>query len=227
MIRTAQGRPPEAIALDYAHGLERRRRFRGYLRSWAGYDGVSDFGPGFAVWLPDTARNEDLLGRKVQIETLRVHILRRRMMEVCARIRLVRTLVAGKSDISMDAKHGTARRPWIWNIVPADVAQSSSEIGDKLQQGVANGRFISRFVSEKPSPFVVSLQVAKKSEQRWLEILLSAHRNLGTVYPCEMSRKLLSEHHGRIAGVTPSTAGNYQRIDALRQIIERRAGEQF
>src|SRR5215471_355590 len=95
MIRiTAQGRPPEAIAPDYAHGLERRRRFRPYPRSWAGYDGVSDFGPGIAVWLPDTARNEDLVGRKVQIETRRVHILRRRMMEVCARIRLVRTLVA-------------------------------------------------------------------------------------------------------------------------------------
>src|SRR6516162_9902659 len=53
---------------------------------------------------------------------------------------------------------------------------------------------------------------------------------IGISGPCILAKglgKLLREHHGRIAGVTPPTAGDYQRIEALRQIIERRAGEQF
>jgi hypothetical protein len=92
------------------------------------------------------------------------------MMEVCAGIGLVGAIVGRESDISVDAKHGTANRPWVRNIGATDAAQSWSEISDKLQHRVAHGRLVSRSVREKPLPIVVEPQVAKESEQRWPEI---------------------------------------------------------
>src|SRR5215471_12359318 len=143
MVRIATERSsPKPIALNYTHGFEARRRFRPYPCTWPGHDGISNLGACLVVRLPDAARNENFPRRKVQIEAWGVHVLRCGMMEVCAGIRLVGALVGRESDISVDAKHGTANRPWVRNIVATDAAQTWSEITDKLQHRIANGRLV-------------------------------------------------------------------------------------
>src|SRR5262249_33307949 len=129
-----------------------------------------------AIRLPDAARHEDFPRREVQVEARRMHIFCRRMMEVCTGIRLIGTLIGRKSDISVDAKHGTANRPCVRNILAADGTQSWSEVSDELQHGVTKGGLIARFVGKKPVPIIVDLQLAKESEKGRLEILFSAHQ---------------------------------------------------
>lgn len=73
-------------------------------------------------------------------------------------VRLVGTLVMGKSRVTIDAKHGTARWAGIGDEMWRNLAQWRRKIRDKPQDWLAHAGFPFFFVSQKPVAIIVALE---------------------------------------------------------------------
>src|SRR5215207_5006690 len=91
-------------------------------------------------------------------------------LEVRAGMRLVRALVLGEADVTVDPEQRTTRRSRIGDEVGADRAQLGADVRDEIEERLPERPLVPLLVLGEPGPVVVTFQIAQEPERVVVEV---------------------------------------------------------
>src|ERR1700687_5690674 len=102
----------------------------------------------------------------MDVESRCMHVARETVAELAGGMFLVRTFVAGKAHVAVNAKHGAAIGARIGNELFGDLLQFGRHRRDELRHLSLDGAAKTLLVGFEPGALVLGLEVLEKPEER-------------------------------------------------------------
>src|SRR5207249_9278791 len=172
--RTGEAFPPEAA--EMRQETLACDRFFPALRL-DGY-GAADARQGLGLRHPQTAADENVSGRQMNVESRCVHVACEAVAELARGMFLIRTFIAREPHVAVNAEHGTAIRPRIGNELLGDLPELRRHGHDEVRHLSLDRAAKSLLIGFEPGALVVLLEAAEEGEERLGESAELSHGNL-------------------------------------------------